>query len=132
MASRRVTVNLAKKNKFVNIFLRLKQVSQMPCEAARQRHGDGRHQGGGGGSAREAAAAGGGGGSLAAAWWAERRQRSGIGSFLSAGRWEWKRGGGIGVGSSAATARLQQAALQQRLQHGIGGGSAVAASAERQ
>jgi hypothetical protein len=46
-------------------------------------------------------------------------------------RWRrcWQR---VGVGSSAATARLQQAALQQRLQRGIGGGSAVAASVERQ
>jgi hypothetical protein len=58
----------------------------MPCEAARQQHGDGRHRGGGGGSAREAAAAGGGSGSLAAAWRAERRQHGSIGSFLSAGR----------------------------------------------
>ncbi len=41
----------------------------------------------------------------------------------------WQR---VGVGSSAVTARLQQAALQQRLQRGIGGGSAVAALAEQQ
>jgi hypothetical protein len=61
----------------------------MPCEAARQWHGDGGHQGGGGGSTREAAAAGGGGGSLAAAWRAERQQRGGVGRFLSAGRWKW-------------------------------------------
>ena len=39
---------------------------------------------------RERASAGGGGGSLAAAWRAERRQRGGVGSFLSAGRWECK------------------------------------------
>jgi hypothetical protein len=76
----------------------------MPCEAARQRHGDGGHQSSGGSSAREAAAVGGGGGggSLAAAWRAERRQRGDVGSFLSAGRWEWKRGGGGGVGSALA------------------------------
>jgi hypothetical protein len=89
----------------------------MPCEAARQRHGDGGHRGGSGGSAREAAAAGGSGGSLEAAWRAERRQRGGVGSFLSAGRWEWKRGGGGGgVGSALAlvAARPQRGCSKQR------------------
>jgi hypothetical protein len=41
----------------------------------------------------------------------------------------WQR---VGIGSSMAIARLQQAVLQQRLQRGIGGGSVVAESAERQ
>jgi hypothetical protein len=89
----------------------------MPCEAARQLHGDGGHRGGGCGSARETAAAGGGGGSLAAAWRAERRQRGSVGSFLSAGRWEWKRGGGGGsVGSALAlvAARPQRGCSKQR------------------
>jgi hypothetical protein len=79
-------------------------------EAARQWHGDGGHRGGGGGSAREVAGAGGGGGSLAAAWRAERRQRGSVGSFLSAGQWEWKHGGG---GSSVGSALALVAARPQ-------------------
>jgi hypothetical protein len=53
-------------------------------------------------------AAGGSGGSLAAAWRAERWQRGGVGSFLSAGRWEWKHGGGGGgVGSALVLVAAQ-------------------------
>ena len=66
---------------------------------------------------RERASAGGGGGSLAAAWRAERQQRGGVGSFLSAGRWECKRGGGGGgVGSALAlvAARPRRGCSKQR------------------
>jgi hypothetical protein len=54
---------------------------------------------------------------LAAAWQAERWQRGGVGSFLSAGRWEWKRGGGGGgVGSALVliAARPQCGCSKQR------------------
>jgi hypothetical protein len=74
---------------------------------------------------------GGGGGSLAAAWQEERRQHGGIGSFLSAGRWEWKRGGGGGGGGSqlALVAAWPQRGCSK--QHCDGVCSAVLAEAVR-
>ncbi len=51
---------------------------------------------------------------MAAAWWAERRQRSGGGSFPSAWRWRWKGSGGSSDGGGGSMVAVVAARQQCR------------------
>jgi hypothetical protein len=66
-----------------------------------------------------------------AAWQAERRQRSGGGSFPSAWRWGWKHGGSGGGGGSAVVVIAAQQHHGRGKQRKDGVCSAVLAAAAR-